>query len=46
MLVVLGACSRTRSPRSRDELGWSPTRLDIFAQILRGALNARARTQL
>jgi nucleoside-diphosphate-sugar epimerase len=46
MLIVLGVCSRTRSPRSRNELGWSPTRVDVFDQISSGALNARTRTQL
>lgn len=33
-LIVFGSCSRSRSPRARQELGWapSPDRLDILAE--------------
>ena len=32
--IVLCSCSRHRSPRSREELGWTPRedRLDILAE--------------
>jgi nucleoside-diphosphate-sugar epimerase len=32
-LIVMGASSRSRSPRSRDELGWTPVHLDMLAQV-------------
>ena len=34
-LITMGACSRSRSPRCRDELGWrpNPDHLDIFDDI-------------
>jgi nucleoside-diphosphate-sugar epimerase len=34
-LVIFSVCSRTRCPRTRDELGWTPNpgRLDIFAEL-------------
>jgi nucleoside-diphosphate-sugar epimerase len=38
-LIVLSVSSRTRSPRSRNELGWKPTRLDLADAILAGKLN-------
>jgi nucleoside-diphosphate-sugar epimerase len=41
MLVVLGVCSRSRSPRSREELGWVPRDVDPGEQILAGRLNGR-----
>lgn len=37
-LFMLAVSSRSRSPRSRRELGWTPTRLDMVDQILSGAL--------
>ncbi|MBV1686455.1 NAD-dependent epimerase/dehydratase family protein [Novosphingobium sp. G106] len=35
-LIVFGSCSRSRSPRARDELGWLPRadRLDLLAECL------------
>jgi len=33
-LVVLGASSRSRCPRSRRELGWAPTHSDVAQEIL------------
>jgi nucleoside-diphosphate-sugar epimerase len=38
MLIVMGVSSRSRSPRTRDELGWRPTRLDLIGEILDGKL--------
>jgi nucleoside-diphosphate-sugar epimerase len=32
-LIVMGASSRSRSPRSRDELGWTPEHLDLLSQV-------------
>lgn len=31
--LVLGASSRTRAPRSRDELGWVPVHLDMLEEV-------------
>jgi nucleoside-diphosphate-sugar epimerase len=42
-LVVLSVCSRSRSPRSRQELGWRPRHLDPTDAILAGELNGRRR---
>lgn len=44
MLILLGACSRSRSPRSRQELGWRPQRHDMIDEILAGTLNSRHRS--
>ncbi|MDO7843622.1 NAD-dependent epimerase/dehydratase family protein [Sphingomonas immobilis] len=33
-VIVMGASSRSRSPRARAELGWQPTRPDIIEYIL------------
>lgn len=35
-IVTFGVCSRTRSPRTRRELGWapSPDRLDMLAEVV------------
>lgn len=41
-LIVLGASSRSRSPRSRDELGWEPTHLDMLSMIGEPRLRALA----
>jgi nucleoside-diphosphate-sugar epimerase len=38
-LIVLSVSSRTRAPRSRRELGWSPSRHDVVGAILHGPLN-------
>jgi nucleoside-diphosphate-sugar epimerase len=38
VLIVLAASSRSRSPRSREELGWVPTRTDIIGEFLTGEL--------
>jgi nucleoside-diphosphate-sugar epimerase len=43
-LVTLGTCSRSRSPRSRRELGWQPQRTDLAQAILDGELNQRERS--
>ncbi|MDR7167292.1 nucleoside-diphosphate-sugar epimerase [Nocardia kruczakiae] len=40
-LVTLGVSSRSRSPRSRNELGWTPRRGDVAQAILDGELNGR-----
>ncbi|AZI37653.1 hypothetical protein NT2_06_02510 [Caenibius tardaugens NBRC 16725] len=32
-LIGMGVCSRTRAPRSRAELGWSPVHPDLMADI-------------
>lgn len=44
VLIVLGTCSRSRSPRARNELGWTAQRLDMIDQLLRGELNSRQRS--
>lgn len=31
--LLLSACSRSRDPRTRTELGWKPTRLDLLSEI-------------
>jgi nucleoside-diphosphate-sugar epimerase len=43
-LIVMGASSRSRSPRARDELGWVPEHLDMLSQIGEPRLRALART--
>jgi nucleoside-diphosphate-sugar epimerase len=46
-LIVFGSCSRSRSPRAREELGWapSPDRLDILSECTNPAYGeGRART--
>lgn len=40
--IVMGASSRSRSPRAREELGWTPTHLDMLAQIGEPRLRALA----
>lgn len=44
-LIVMGASSRSRSPRSRDELGWRPERLDMLSQVGEPRLRALAETK-
>ena len=44
VLVVQGVSSRSRSPRSRRELGWSPVHVDVAQAILDGELNGRKRS--
>lgn len=39
-IIVMGASSRSRSPRSRDELGWKPEKLDMLSMI--GEVRLRA----
>lgn len=36
VLIVFGSCSRSRSPRARQDLGWAPhpDRLDLLAECL------------
>lgn len=41
MLVVLGTSSRSRSPRSRDELGWVPEHVDVLEDLRSGVLDVR-----
>jgi nucleoside-diphosphate-sugar epimerase len=41
-LIVMGACSRSRSPRSREELGWTPEHLDLLTQVGEPRLRALA----
>ncbi len=41
-LIVMSASSRTRSPRSRDELGWKPRHLDMLSQVGEARLRALA----
>jgi len=42
-LIMLGVSSRSRSPRARRELGWTPTRHCILDQVGQPALRALAR---
>ena len=44
-LIVMGASSRSRSPRSRQELGWTPTHLDMLTQIGEPRFQAMARLE-
>jgi len=41
VLVRLGVSSRSRSPRSRRELGWAPVNIDLAQEILDGGLTPR-----
>jgi nucleoside-diphosphate-sugar epimerase len=41
-LIVMGASSRSRSPRARDDLGWAPEHLDMLSQIGEPRLRALA----
>lgn len=41
-LIVLGVCSRSRSPRSRRELGWAPRQTDLAQEILDGRFSGLA----
>ena len=43
--IVIGASSRSRSPRSRDELGWVPEHLDLLSQVGQPRLRALAQSQ-
>lgn len=40
--LLLSASSRSRDPRTRAELGWSPTRHDLLAQVGEARLRALA----
>jgi nucleoside-diphosphate-sugar epimerase len=42
-LIVMGASSRSRSPRSRKELGWTPVHRDMLVQIGEPRFQAMAR---
>jgi nucleoside-diphosphate-sugar epimerase len=42
VLVVLGASSRSRSPRARRELGWAPRHPDVAEAILKGEFRGLA----
>lgn len=41
-LIVMGASSRSRSPRARRDLGWEPEHLDMMTQIGEPRLRALA----
>ena len=41
-LIVMGASSRSRSPRARSDLGWTPEHLDMLSQIGEPRLRALA----
>lgn len=41
-LIVMGASSRSRSPRARDELGWVPEKFDMLEMIGEPRLRALA----
>ena len=38
--LIQSACSRSRDPRTRSELGWQPTQFDLLSQV--GELRLRA----
>ncbi|EMH1903524.1 hypothetical protein QZM56_32870 [Burkholderia contaminans] len=40
--LIHSACSRSRDPRTRGELGWKPTRLDLLSEIGEPRLRALA----
>jgi nucleoside-diphosphate-sugar epimerase len=42
-LIVMGASSRSRSPRARQELGWVPEHTDLLTQIGEARLRALAK---
>jgi len=42
-LIVMAASSRSCSPRSRDELGWTPKHVDMLSQIGEARLRLLAR---
>jgi nucleoside-diphosphate-sugar epimerase len=42
-LITLGVSSRSRSPRAKKELGWTPATTDLAAAILAGELTGRER---
>ena len=35
--IYFCGCSRSRSPRSRRDLGWAPTKFDIVGDIIHGS---------
>ncbi len=41
-LIVMAASSRSRSPRAREDLGWTPVHLDMLSQIGEPRLRALA----
>jgi nucleoside-diphosphate-sugar epimerase len=41
-LMGMATCSRSRSPRTRRELGWSPRHLDLLTDIGHPAYRALA----
>lgn len=43
--LLQSACSRSRDPRTRSELGWKPTELDLLSQIGEPRLRALAPPQ-
>ncbi|WP_225032087.1 hypothetical protein [Paraburkholderia sp. XV] len=43
--LLQSACSRSRDPRTRTELGWKPTQLDLLSEIGEPRLRALADPQ-
>ncbi|MBX9897594.1 MAG: NAD-dependent epimerase/dehydratase family protein [Qipengyuania sp.] len=39
-LIIMSTCSRTRSPRARSELGWTPRHLDMLSDVAHPAYRA------
>jgi nucleoside-diphosphate-sugar epimerase len=44
-LIGMATCSRSRSPRTRQELGWTPRHLDLLADVGHPAYRALARNK-
>lgn len=43
--LILAACSRSRDPRTRSELGWKPNQTDLLSQVGEPRLRALAISQ-
>jgi hypothetical protein len=41
--LFFGVSSRSRSPRARSELGWSPVRLDVIDDVVNGSYRTAVR---
>ncbi|OYX52055.1 MAG: NAD-dependent epimerase [Sphingomonas sp. 32-66-10] len=39
-LIIMSTCSRTRAPRARSELGWTPRHLDMLSDVAHPAYRA------
>jgi nucleoside-diphosphate-sugar epimerase len=44
-LIGMATCNRSRSPRTRQELGWTPRHLDLLADVGHPAYRALARNK-